>query len=617
VGVNSAAAINYITAHQPHRNEDYKEDVQGVSVRGEPFSNWAGPISLALGLEHRREGVFGTSSIDDINNNFFVGNFLGNIGHYDVTEGFVETVIPLAKDTVWAKSLDLNAAVRGTGYSVSGYVTTWKAGLTWAPIDDIRVRATRSRDIRAPNLSELFAAGTSNTNNVNDPFNLNAAGQPTPTQYQGFAVGNLALVPEKADTTGLGVVLQPQFFPGFNASVDYYNIDIGNAIGTVGAQNIVDFCYQGKQDFCSAITRAPNATGVQVIQRIRTSSFNFVSQLARGIDFEASYRTPLDNLNSSWNGDLTLRFLATHFLKNYQNNGIAKATDTVGSNAGNGPPNWRYVGTIDYNLDPLDVTLTARGVSAGTYNNSWIECTSGCPASTTDNPTTDLNRIDGALYWDLNLSYKFLREAEDGTDMEAFLNIKNLTNKDPAIVAQGPSGTSFTAAPSNPTLYDVLGRVFRAGVRFKLGAAAPVKRAEPAMAVAAAPPPPPPPPPPVARPAAPPPVAPQKFLVFFDFDRADVRTDAQKIVEQAADYAKKNGKVVIHVTGHTDRAGSDAYNLALSERRAKAVETQMEKLGFTASQITISGKGESENLIPTGDGVREPQNRRVEIVMDP
>ena len=124
--------------------------------------------------------------------------------------------------------------------------------------------------------------------------------------------------------------------------------------------------------------------------------------------------------------------------------------------------------SASYTLDPIDLALTARGISSGTYNNSWIECSSGCPVSTVDNPTTDLNHIDGAVYWDFNIAYKFMHKAENGTDMEAFLNIKNLTNKDPAIVAQGPSGTSFTAAPANPSLYDVLGRVFRAGVRFKM-----------------------------------------------------------------------------------------------------------------------------------------------------
>src|SRR5262249_40854318 len=145
---------------------------------------------------------------------------------------------------------DLNAAVRATSYSVAGYVTTWKAGATWAPIDDIRFRATRSRDIRAPNLSDLFAAGTANTNGVLDPFNGNAQ-----TQYTGFAIGNINLKPEVADTTGLGVVVQPQFFPGFSASLDWYNIDIGNAIGSLGAQDIVNLCYAGQQQYCSVIVR--------------------------------------------------------------------------------------------------------------------------------------------------------------------------------------------------------------------------------------------------------------------------------------------------------------------------------------------------------------------------
>jgi OOP family OmpA-OmpF porin len=204
---------------------------------------------------------------------------------------------------------------------------------------------------------------------------------------------------------------------------------------------------------------------------------------------------------------------------------------------------------------------------------------------------------------------------DNGYDAEAFFSVRNITNKDPAIVAQGTSGVAFSTPPCNAIMYDCLGRTFKAGIRFKLGAAAPLKKAEAAPMAAAAPPPAPPPPAPPAPP--PPPVVPQKFLVFFDFDRSNVRADAQKIVQQAADYAKKNGKAVIHTTGHTDRAGTDAYNLALSERRAKAVEVELEKLGFTASQITISAKGESDPLIPTGDGVREPQNRRVEIVMDP
>ncbi len=118
-----------------------------------------------------------------------------------------------------------------------------------------------------------------------------------------------------------------------------------------------------------------------------------------------------------------------------------------------------------------------------------------------------------------------------------------------------------------------------------------------------------------AAPPPPPPV-PQKFLVFFDFDRANIRADAQQIVSEAADYAKKNGKAVIRATGHADTSGSDAYNLALSERRAVAVKAALVKLGFKPAEIVVMFRGEAEPLVATGDGVKEPQNRRVEIVME-
>src|SRR5581483_1777046 len=161
---------------------------------------------------------------------FSAGNYLPTNGQYDVTEGYVETVIPLAKETAWAKSLDFTAAVRATSYTTSGYVTTWKAGVTYNPIDDIRFRLTRSRDIRAPNLGEEFATGTGGqSGGVLDPFNGNQAAPLFLTQ----TVGNTSLQPEKADTLGLGVVVQPKFFPGLSASVDYYDITINNAVQSV------------------------------------------------------------------------------------------------------------------------------------------------------------------------------------------------------------------------------------------------------------------------------------------------------------------------------------------------------------------------------------------------
>ncbi len=458
--VASEAAKNYVLG-RPHRNQKFTQNVMAGSVSGEPFSLPAGPVSLAFGVEHRKEAVSGAVP-PEYETGWFVGNYRANFGSYTVTEGFVETVIPVANGQSWADSFDINAAVRATDYSTSGFVTTWKVGGTYAPVSDVRFRVTRSRDIRAPNLSELFQSGGANTNNVVDPFNNR-----TVTQYTGLATGNLNLQPEKADTWGLGVVVSPSFMAGFTASFDYFDINIKDAIGTVGAQVIVDRCFEGDTAYCAAITRGPNASGVTVITQIRTQPFNLVTQQNRGFDIDLSYRTTLDQIVDGTDGNLTLRALATRYLKNYRNDGIAPPTESVGDNEGDGPPKWRYRVSAGYNLDPIGIILTARGISAGVYDNEYVECQTGCPASTATKRTVSENDIPGAWYFDLNLSYKFL-QGDGGDEAEAFLTVKNLMDKDPALVAQGPAGTSFLSQPANPTLYDTLGRTFRAGVRFRM-----------------------------------------------------------------------------------------------------------------------------------------------------
>lgn len=107
---------------------------------------------------------------------------------------------------------------------------------------------------------------------------------------------------------------------------------------------------------------------------------------------------------------------------------------------------------------------------------------------------------------------------------------------------------------------------------------------------------------------------PDRFLAFFDFAKWNLTPDAKKVVAQAAESAKKtNSKVT--VVGHTDRAGPDDYNMRLSQRRADTVKAEMVRLGIPAASITTVAKGETQNLVPTADGVREPQNRRTEIML--
>jgi len=120
----------------------------------------------------------------------------------------------------------------------------------------------------------------------------------------------------------------------------------------------------------------------------------------------------------------------------------------------------------------------------------------------------------------------------------------------------------------------------------------------------------------IAAPAPAPAAAPKKnFLVFFDFDRSNITADAQKVITEAATAAKAGNVSRIQLTGHTDRSGSDQYNMALSLRRGEAVKQALIRQGIPAASIAVIGRGESQPLVPTADGVREPQNRRVEILL--
>ena len=120
---------------------------------------------------------------------------------------------------------------------------------------------------------------------------------------------------------------------------------------------------------------------------------------------------------------------------------------------------------------------------------------------------------------------------------------------------------------------------------------------------------------PATAPPPPPPPAPQSFMVFFDWDSAKLNPQATNVVGQAAAAFKSKGGARIMATGHTDTSGSEAYNMALSLRRANAVKDALVQQGVPATAISVVGRGEQGLLVQTGPNVREPQNRRVEIVI--
>src|SRR5690606_17967149 len=159
-------------------------------------------------------------------------------GRTDTKEVFVEADIPIVRDLPWAREVGLNLAARHTEYSFSGGVDTWKAGLNRSINDDLRLRAPRPRDIRAPSLLELFATGRQNNITVDDTLFTGRTYLSVPNR----TFGNEDLTPEVADTTVLGVVYRPSFAPGLNLALDYFSIRIQDAIGNVGGNNAVRQC---------------------------------------------------------------------------------------------------------------------------------------------------------------------------------------------------------------------------------------------------------------------------------------------------------------------------------------------------------------------------------------
>jgi outer membrane receptor protein involved in Fe transport len=448
-GVNAQNSGGYYYFLSPSvQDARMVENVIGATATGEPFSNWAGPVSLAADFQHRFDAARAVVDADSLAANHLFGNTAPLNGSDQVTEGALETVVPLAKGTPWAENWDLNAAVRFTGYENAGYVTTWKVGTTYAPVSDFRIRATRSRDIRAPNIQELFLSANTNFSDNFDPVKNTSVFIPITT------LGNPTLQPERADNTQVGAVFQPSFLPGLSASVDYWKISMKGIISALTQANIIGLCYDGtRPDLCANVIRDSAGNLTQVFRR----QANFAVEDIDGLDIEASYNLPLDTVSSSLAGTLNLRAFLGIYLNDIQQSAIAKPVQLIGSGD---QQKWRLNATMSYQLDPISAALTVRSFSSGIMSATWLQCTTGCPASTTDQQTVSDNFLPGATYLDFSLSYNF--QFGDSGKATAFLNVRNLTDKDPAWTE---TGNAFMAGVSSAS-YDVLGRSIRAGLRF-------------------------------------------------------------------------------------------------------------------------------------------------------
>jgi outer membrane receptor protein involved in Fe transport len=458
----SAAALAYTfgTAVQSYK---FIQHVGAANIHGDLFELPGGPVSIASGVEWRRDTALGVGDPISSASGFFTNNTATINGHIETLEGYGEAVAPVLKDVAFFNLLELNGAVRRTHYTRGNIInanstvnaTTWKLGAVWEPVDFLRFRATRSRDIRAPNQVELFgglAASGILTVDTKAPGGTNSAVTPT------FTGGSPSLAPEKANTTTFGAVLKPRagLFGGtLRLSGDYYKIDLKGAIAQLGGQLIVNRCNAGDASFCALVTRDPT-TGF--ITRILNQNLNLNSLKTRGIDIELNYRMPLSNLSASVPGAIDLRVLANHALELSTTDLSGFKVDRAGQNGWppgqlSGVPDWTVDADLTYSVGSFSITGQMHFLTGGKYDVTLIGPEDSGYSPSLPN-SISLNRMASRTYFNLAGSYDITK------NVEIFGSVRNVFNVKPPI---GPSSVNDT----NPVLYDIVGQDFRFGARVK------------------------------------------------------------------------------------------------------------------------------------------------------
>jgi len=487
----SQAALDYLSIPLLSRGVT-EETVAGASITGSlgeygiQFPWASSGVGIALGVEYRKERL---DFLPDLA--FQTGDGAGQgaatlpvSGDYDVREVFGEARIPIIEES-FIHELSLEVGYRYSDYNVgdrSFSTDTYKVAGFFAPIRDIRFRGGYNRAVRAPNIQELFSPQRVALDGTEDPcagdFNP-ATAAPAPTaseaacaltgvlpgqygfitpngaeQYNGLIGGNPDLQPEIADTITLGVVIQPRFVPRLAITVDWFDIQVENAIQALGADNIINACLDtGDANFCDRINRAANGS-------LWLSNTGFIEDLqeniggvsTRGIDIGASYSMDVGSF-----GNVGFNFQGTWLDELVTDQGFGVVFDCVGfygNQCGTPNPEWRHTARVTW-THPDGYGLTARWRHFGSVDVDDLSDDADLAGGNTQQGHAHFSSVN---YLDLALSFRI------GDHYNFRLGVNNILDRDPPL-----SGAQVCpAGPCNGNtwaqVYDALGRYVFAGV---------------------------------------------------------------------------------------------------------------------------------------------------------
>ncbi|HEV2703317.1 MAG TPA: TonB-dependent receptor [Steroidobacteraceae bacterium] len=468
--------FSYIGGPDKVRDVDIQQSNGELVASGDVYKGWgAGAVSVAFGGTYRREtlnqvvfdsqgnpstspsvlpvpannatlgirGVPPGAANNSVDLQFSKVPFVK--GEFDVKEAFAETEVPLVANTFLLQQFNFNGAVRVANYSGSGSILAYKMGLDDQVVQDVRLRATYSRDVRAANLDERF----DRTGGAASVIDYGRTGNP-PESITIVQGGNPAVKPETADTVTAGLVYRPSYLPGADLSVDWFDTSLKNAIQAYTAQQIVTACYQqGNTDQCANISHNPDGSIFIVNQTYQNISKAEVG----GVDIETGYTHSLHLLGGGAE-TLSGRAFASYLRTNSQTSSTGVKTEDAGDVGTLGLPQWKLTAYLQYANGPFSTFFEGRFIDGGKL-------------SATDNLTgwdVANNHVPSVTYYDMRLSYDIVM---GGSTVQLYAVVNNLFDKTPPLA---PSYVGLSSAPiqTNQALYDVLGRRFTVGLKLQM-----------------------------------------------------------------------------------------------------------------------------------------------------